>query len=81
MAAPLRGLCSLHSRNTEPNLPDDLVFALRHRFYFDYFLAAALIATGVSIDRQDGRGLPLFRKQRASICTTVPLAVALQKHH
>jgi hypothetical protein len=29
--------------NTEPDLPDDLVFALRHRFYFDYFVADALI--------------------------------------
>lgn len=30
--------------NTEPSRPDDLVFALRHRFYFDYFLADALLA-------------------------------------
>jgi hypothetical protein len=29
--------------NTEPHRPDDLVFALRHRFYFDYFLADALL--------------------------------------
>jgi hypothetical protein len=29
--------------NTEPERPDDLVFALRHRFYFEYFLADALL--------------------------------------
>lgn len=29
--------------STEPQRPDDLVFALRHRFYFDYFLADALL--------------------------------------
>lgn len=29
--------------STEPNRPHDLVFALRHRFYFDYFLADALL--------------------------------------
>lgn len=29
--------------NTEPGLPDDLVFAFRHRTYFDYFLADNVI--------------------------------------
>lgn len=30
--------------DTEPGLPDDLIFAFRHRTYFDYLLADALIA-------------------------------------
>ena len=29
--------------NTEPGLPDELIFAFRHRTYFDYLLADALI--------------------------------------
>lgn len=29
--------------NTESGLPDDLIFAFRHRTYFDYFLADALV--------------------------------------
>jgi len=29
--------------NTEPDLPDDLIFSFRHRTYFDYFLSEGVI--------------------------------------